>query len=102
MDGKPSDEAASEAIQVPEPAHTRSREDTPGLSEHSTSSDDEREATELRSRVANTQGPSTNVHARWYEPLKKVWRSNVTISTPHDDCRDHFGKWSSGVLYSVN
>ncbi|KAK4499689.1 hypothetical protein PRZ48_010207 [Zasmidium cellare] len=69
-------------IPEPEPAYLRD-----------TDSDDEREATELRS-VASRQRVSRVLsfelpQEHWYDPVRKFWRHHVRISVPHVDCRDH-------------
>lgn len=55
--------------------------------------DGEREATEL-SPIRNN-GPSSNSNVRPKDTrswLHRFWRNNVSMSVPHDDCRDHLGK----------
>ena len=76
--------ASQDVVSEPEPVHIRPDADS--------ASDDEREATELRSvtsgrrrsRVLSTPASSK---LRW-------WRHHVNITVPHDDCRDHLGKAS--------
>lgn len=83
-------------VPEPQPAHTR-------RSDAETDSDNEREATELRSVPSRQQSgrqnsrilsspPSISTTSHWYDPVRKFWRHCVIISVPHDDCRDHLGK----------
>lgn len=61
-------------------------------------SDNEREATELRSvtpgarRRSRVLSPPAGSKLHRYDPLSKFWRHHVNITVPHDDCRDHLGK----------
>lgn len=80
----------------PEPAHTR-------RSDADSASDNEREATELRSvtpgqqsarRRSRVLSPPARSKLHWYDPVSKYWRHHINITVPHDDCRDHLGKAS--------
>jgi hypothetical protein len=84
------------AVPEPQPAHTR-------RSDADTESDNEREATELRSVSSFQQSGRQNLRilssssaisttSHWYDPVRRFWRHCVRITVPHDDCRDHLGK----------
>lgn len=85
------DEISGDVVHRPDPAHVRG--------EHELG--DELEATELgpmdgenktqRPRLSRvlSEGMPT---AHWYDPIKRVWRHEVRISVPHEDCRDHLGR----------
>jgi hypothetical protein len=87
-------------VPEPQPAHTR-------RSDADTESDNEREATELRSVPSFQQSgrqnsrilsspPAISTNSHWYNlnPARRFWRHCVRITVPHDDCRDHLGKAS--------
>lgn len=99
MEGRPNDETSSDVVQLPQPAHLHDETD----------SDDELEATELRSIGDDTQATLPRLSHiispglpkfHWYDPVKKFWRHEVRISVPHDDCRDHLGKCSTGGSFT--
>lgn len=80
-------------IDEPEPAHIRGGQD-----HHD--SDDEIEATELRSvsergskprRLSRIISPG-KPKLHWHDPFRKLWRHHIRIAVPHVDCRDHLGK----------
>lgn len=99
-----SDEYLMSPPSQPEPVHLRRdshEERRPSsvttVSDHPSSSEDEREATELRpvsserqrlSRVLSPGKPPEH----WYDPVKRYWRHEIRISVPHVDCRDHLGE----------
>jgi len=87
---------SQDVVPEPEPAHVRPDADS--------ASDNEREATELRSvtpgqsarRRSRVLSPPASSKVHWYNNsvLSKYWRHHVNITVPHDDCRDHLGKAS--------
>jgi hypothetical protein len=88
--------SSQDVVQVPEPepAHTRALD-------ADYASEDEREATELRSvtpgqqsarRRSRVLSPTARSKLYWYDPVSKYWRHHINITVPHDDCRDHLGK----------
>lgn len=91
MEQRKSQEVSGDPVrkgQIPEPEPAHLRDDT--------DSDDEREATELRTVV---QRPRLSrvlsaglAPQHWYDPVWKFWRHHVRISVPHVDCRDHLGE----------
>lgn len=108
MDSEPADEAVGDVISVPEAAHIRrdSHESYETTLQDETDSDSELEATELRRlsrEIHSTLQPISHILSpgkpmiHWYDPIKKLWRHQIRISVPHDDCRDHLGKsaWSA-------
>ena len=88
---------SQDVVPEPEPAH---------LGDADSASDNEREATELRSvtpagrRRSRVLSPPASSKLHWYNNsvLSKFWRHHVNITVPHDDCRDHLGKASVSVL----
>jgi len=91
---------SQDVVPEPEPAH---------LGNADSASDNEREATELRSvtpgqesvrRRSRVLSPPASSKLHWYNNsvLSKFWRHHVNITVPHDDCRDHLGKASVSVL----
>lgn len=90
--------------QEPAPAHLRESHEArrpssaSTVSDHALSSDDDREATELRPVVPTARplsrvlSPDTPPQPRWYDPVKRYWRHEIRISVPHVDCRDHLGE----------
>lgn len=85
-----------DVLPEPEPAHTR-------RSDADSASDNEREATELRTvtpgqhsarRRSRVLSPPARSKLHWYDPVSKYWRHHINITVPHDDCRDHLGKAS--------
>lgn len=89
MDQRRSHEVSGDPVRdipEPEPAHLQA----------DTDSDDEREATELRTvtrrpGVYRILSPGST-QLRWYDPIKKFWRHHIRLSVPHVDCRDHLGE----------
>jgi hypothetical protein len=88
--------SSQDVVQVSEPelAHTRE----PVVD---SASENEREATELRSVTPGRQSarqrsrvlsPPASSKLHWYDPVSKYWRHHINITVPHDDCRDHLGK----------
>ncbi|EGP87391.1 uncharacterized protein MYCGRDRAFT_93582 [Zymoseptoria tritici IPO323] len=78
------------SIPEPEPAHLHSGD----------SSDDEREATELR----DVWRPAVRRNVRpahWYDGLQRWWKRNVYLSVPHVDCRDHLGYLRTSLALSI-
>jgi hypothetical protein len=85
---------SQDVLPEPEPAHTRQPDEE-------SASDNEREATELRSitpgqhsarRRSRVLSPPASSKLHWYDPVSKYWRHHINITVPHDDCRDHLGK----------
>jgi hypothetical protein len=60
-----------------------------------------REATELtiyHSAATNTSSSTEGQYQGRYGPLKKFWRSHVSLRVPHVKCRDHLGTLETLLL----